>query len=178
AVAVVVVVVYAVITFAISNWRLEHRRLMNTADSEAAGQVVDALLNYETVKAFGAEARAAEGYDQALGVYSAAAVKANNSLAVLNMTQGLVMNLGLGVMAVMAGFEAAAGRMGPGDVAAAVLIPIALYAPLNTLGFVYREIRQSFIDMEEMLKVTRQAPQVADAPDAVALTRPESGGGA
>jgi ABC-type transport system involved in Fe-S cluster assembly fused permease/ATPase subunit len=79
---------------------------------------------------------------------------------------GLIMNLGLGVMAVMAGFEAAAGRMGPGDVTAAVLIMISLYAPLNILGFAYREIRQSFIDMEEMLKVTRQSPQVADAPDA------------
>lgn len=172
AIAVVVVAVYAVITFAISNWRLEHRRIMNAADSEAAGQAVDALLNYETVKAFGAEARAAAGYDQALGAYSAAAVKANNSLAVLNMTQGLIMNLGLGVMAVLAGFEAAAGRMGPGDVAAAVLILISLYAPLNILGFAYREIRQSFIDMEEMLKVTRQTPQVADAPDAADLPPP------
>ena len=172
AIAVVVVAVYAVITFAISNWRLEHRRVMNAADSEAAGQAVDALLNYETVKAFGAEARAAAGYDQALGAYSAAAVKANNSLAVLNMTQGFIMNLGLGVMAVLAGFEAAAGRMGPGDVAAAVLILISLYAPLNILGFAYREIRQSFIDMEEMLKVTRQTPQVSDAPDAADLPPP------
>ena len=71
----------------------------------------------------------------------------------------------------IAGFEAAAGRMGPGDVTAAVLIMISLYAPLNILGFAYREIRQSFIDMEEMLKVTRQSPQVADAPHAVALPR-------
>jgi ATP-binding cassette subfamily B protein len=88
------------------------------------------------------------------------------------------MNIGLGIMAVMAGFEAAAGRMGPGDVTAAVLIMISLYAPLNILGFAYREIRQSFIDMEEMLKVTRQAPQVADAPDAIDLPRPASGCGA
>jgi ATP-binding cassette, subfamily B, heavy metal transporter len=172
AVAVAVVVIYAGITFAISNWRLEHRRIMNAADSEAAGQAVDALLNYETVKAFGAEARAAHSYERALGVYGDAAVKANNSLAILNMTQGLIMNVGLGVMAVMAGFEAAAGRMGPGDVTAAVLILISLYAPLNILGFAYREIRQSFIDMEEMLKVTRQSPQVADAPDATDLPPP------
>ena len=88
------------------------------------------------------------------------------------------MNVGLGVMAVMAGFEAAAGRMGPGDVTAAVLIMISLYAPLNILGFAYREIRQSFIDMEEMLKVTRQTPQVADAPNAVALPRPADARGA
>jgi ATP-binding cassette, subfamily B, heavy metal transporter len=178
AVAVVVVVVYAVFTFAISNWRIEHRRTMNTADTEAAGQAVDALLNYETVKSFGAEARAAEGYDRALGVYSAAALKANSSLALLNAVQALIMNVGLGVMAVMAGFEAAAGRMGPGDVTAAVLILISLYAPLNILGFAYREIRQSFIDMEEMLKVTRQQPLVADAPDAPPLPRSPDRGGA
>lgn len=178
AVAVVVVVVYSVFTFAISNWRIEHRRTMNTADTEAAGQAVDALLNYETVKSFGAESRAAESYDRALGVYGEAALKANSSLAFLNGVQALIMNVGLGVMAVMAGYEAAAGRMGPGDVTAAVLILISLYAPLNILGFAYREIRQSFIDMEEMLKVTRQQPLVADTPNAPPLPRSPDRGGA
>jgi ABC-type transport system involved in Fe-S cluster assembly fused permease/ATPase subunit len=178
AVAVVVVVVYSVFTFAISNWRIEHRRTMNTADTEAAGQAVDALLNYETVKSFGAESRAAESYDRALGVYGEAALKANSSLAFLNGVQALIMNVGLGVMAVMAGYEAAAGRMGPGDVTAAVLILISLYAPLNILGFAYREIRQSFIDMEEMLKVTRQQPLVADTPNAPPLPRSPDLGGA
>ncbi|MEC8533622.1 MAG: ABC transporter ATP-binding protein/permease [Pseudomonadota bacterium] len=178
AVAIAVVVVYAAATFALSNWRLEHRRVMNAADSEAAGVSVDALLNYETVKSFGAEARAALTYDRALGDYAAAALKANTSLALLNGIQALIMNLGLGVMAVMAGFEAAAGRMGPGDVTAAVLIMVSLYAPLNILGFAYREIRQSFIDMEEMLKVTRQTPQVADALHAQPLPRPTEARGA
>jgi len=178
AVAVAVVLVYAVTTFAMANWRLEHRRAMNAADSEAAGLSVDALLNYETVKSFGAEGRAAQAYEASLATYAKASLKANTSLATLNLIQGLIMNVGLGIMAVMAGFEAAAGRMGPGDVTAAVLIMISLYAPLNILGFAYREIRQSFIDMEEMLKVTRQAPQVADAPDAIDLPRPESGRGA
>lgn len=178
ALAVLVVAVYAASTFALSNWRLEHRREMNAADTQAAGVSVDALLNYETVKSFGAEARAARTYDDALGDYTRAALKANSSLALLNVMQAVIMNIGLGVMAVMAGFEAAAGRMGPGDVAAAVLIMISLYAPLNILGFAYREIRQSFIDMEEMLKVTRQTPQVADAPDAVALPRPADARGA
>jgi ATP-binding cassette, subfamily B, heavy metal transporter len=178
AVAIAVVVIYAAATFALSNWRLEHRRVMNAADSEAAGVSVDALLNYETVKSFGAEARAALTYDRALGDYAAAALKANTSLALLNGIQALIMNLGLGVMAVMAGFEAAAGRMGPGDVTAAVLIMVSLYAPLNILGFAYREIRQSFIDMEEMLKVTRQTPQVADALHAQPLPRPTEARGA
>ena len=178
AVAVAVVAVYAISTFALSNWRIEHRREMNAADTQAAGVSVDALLNYETVKSFGAEARAARSYDDALGDYTRAALKANSSLALLNVVQAVIMNIGLGVMAVMAGFEAAAGRMGPGDVTAAVLIMISLYAPLNILGFAYREIRQSFIDMEEMLKVTRQTPQVADAPDATPLPRPADARGA
>ncbi|MGQ3069065.1 MAG: ABCB family ABC transporter ATP-binding protein/permease [Brevundimonas sp.] len=178
AVAVAVVAIYAVSTFALSNWRIEHRREMNAADTQAAGVSVDALLNYETVKSFGAEARAARSYDAALGDYTRAALKANSSLALLNIIQAVIMNVGLAVMAVMAGYEAAAGRMGPGDVTAAVLILISLYAPLNILGFAYREIRQSFIDMEEMLKVTRQTPQVADAADAVPLPRSNDARGA
>jgi ABC-type transport system involved in Fe-S cluster assembly fused permease/ATPase subunit len=178
AVAVAVVLVYAALTLAMAGWRLEHRRAMNAADSEAAGLSVDALLNYETVKAFGAEGRAAGDYDRALGAYTEAALKANTSLAVLNTIQSVIMNLGLGVMAVMAGFEAAAGRLGPGDVMAAVLIMMSLYAPLNVLGFAYREIRQAFVDMEEMLRVTRQSPQIADAPDARPMPAPASSKGA
>lgn len=177
-VAIAVVLTYATVTFMMANWRLEHRRAMNTADAEAAGLSVDALLNYETVKSFGAENRTSGAYERSLGAYMQASLKANNSLAALNLIQALIMNLGLGVMAVMAGFEAAAGRMGPGDVTAAVLIMISLYQPLNILGFAYREIRQSFIDMEEMLKVTRQKPQVADKAGAVALPRPENECGA
>lgn len=171
-VAIVVVGVYATVTFMMANWRLEHRRIMNAADAEAAGLSVDALLNYETVKSFGAEGRTSEAYEQSLSAYAAASLKANSSLAALNMMQAVIMNLGLGVLAVMAGFEAAAGRMGPGDVTAAVLIMTSLYQPLNILGFAYREIRQSFIDMEEMLKVMREKPLVADAPDAIDLPRP------
>jgi len=177
-VTVVVVVIYAFATFLTAGLRLEHRRAMNAADTEAAGISVDALLNYETVKSFGAEARTADAYDDALGRYVRAGLKANTSLVMLNILQTTIMNIGLGIMAVMAGIEAMAGRLGPGDVAAAVLILISLYQPLNILGFAYREIRQSFIDMEEMLKITAQRPQVADAPGAQGLPRPEHGRGA
>jgi len=177
-VAIVVVAVYATVTFMMANWRLEHRRTMNAADAEAAGLSVDALLNYETVKSFGAEDRTSAAYERSLSAYATASLKANSSLAALNLIQAVIMNVGLGVMAVMAGFEAAAGRMGPGDVTAAVLIMTSLYQPLNILGFAYREIRQSFIDMEEMLKVMREKPLVADAPDAKDLPRPEGDCGA
>ena len=164
--AVATVVVYTTLTFVMSDWRIQHRRELTVADSEAAGRAVDSLLNYETVKSFGAETRAVEGYDEALGVYARAAVRANSSLVLLNLVQAAVMNIGLAVMAVLAGFEAAAGRMGPGDVTAAILILIQVYTPLNMLGFAYREIRQSFIDMEAMLALAREKPDVAEAPDA------------
>jgi ATP-binding cassette subfamily B protein len=167
--AVVTVGIYGLLTFAISDWRIRHRRELNEADSEAAGRAVDALLNYETVKSFGAEARAAADYDQALGDYTAASARATGSLALLNIVQGAVMSLGLGVMAVLAGFEVTAGRMGPGDITAVVLVLIGLYAPLNMLGFAYREVRQAFIDMEAINILARERPDVADAPDAIDL---------
>lgn len=175
--AVATVIVYVVITFIISDWRIAHRRALNEADAEAAGRAVDALLNYETVKAFGAEARAVEDYGRALAQYGQAQVRATNSLTLLNMGQSAIMSVGLAVMAVMAGFEASAGRLGPGDVTAAILILINLYGPLNILGFAYREIRQSFIDMEAMLDLRRQSPDVAEAPDAVDLPAAVDGAG-
>lgn len=169
AAAVVTVGLYGVITFVISDWRIRHRRELNEADSEAAGRAVDALLNYETVKSFGAEARAAADYDRALADYTAASAKATGSLALLNIVQGAVMSAGLAVMAVLAGMEVAAGRMGPGDVTAVVLVLIGLYGPLNMLGFAYREVRQAFIDMEAINALARERPDVADAPDAIDL---------
>ncbi len=179
AVALATVGIYGYATFAISDWRIGHRRVLNDADAEAAGRAVDALLNYETVKSFGAEARAVSGYGRALDVYGAAQVKATNSLNLLNIVQSAVMSLGLGAMAVLAGGQAAAGRIGPGDVTAAVLILINLYAPLNILGFAYREIRQSLIDMEAMLELRRQTADVADRPDARDLPPcPDQRGGA
>ena len=175
--AVATVIVYVVITFLISDWRIAHRRALNEADAEAAGRAVDALLNYETVKAFGAEIRAVEDYSRALAQYGQAQIKATNSLTMLNVGQSAIMSAGLAVMAVMAGYEASAGRLGPGDVTAAILILINLYGPLNILGFAYREIRQSFIDMESMLDLRRQSPDVAEAPDAVGLPGTAGEGG-
>jgi ABC-type transport system involved in Fe-S cluster assembly fused permease/ATPase subunit len=163
AVAIATVVLYGAGTFMISDWRIHHRRALNNADSEAAGRSVDALMNYETVKSFGAEARAAAHYDEALGDYAQAAVKANTSLVLLNVVQALVMNLGLIVMAVLAGMSAAQGKMGPGDVTTVVFVMIQIYSPLAILGFAYREIRQSIIDMEAMVDLRRQVPAVADA---------------
>ena len=175
-VALATVGFYGAVTFAISNWRIDHRRALIEAESRASGQAVDALLNYETVKAFGAEQRTADGYEDALVDYARASETANVSLSILNIVQGAVMSAGLGVMAIIAGMEASAGRMGVGDVTASILILTSLYAPLNILGFAYREVRQSIIDMEAMRALKGQAPDVADAPDAIALTNRHEGG--
>lgn len=169
AIAAATVAVYAWITFAITNWRLRHRREMNDRDTEAAGRAVDSLLNFETVKAFAAEARETERFDRSLAQYARAAVRANTSLVALNMAQALIMNVGLAAMVAGAGWLALGGRMGPGDVTAVILIMLNLYAPLNILGMAYREIKQSSIDMEKMFQLLDEKPDVADAPDAQAL---------
>ncbi|HET9160096.1 MAG TPA: ABC transporter ATP-binding protein/permease, partial [Caulobacteraceae bacterium] len=172
-VALITIVIYAWSTFAISDWRIAHRRDMNEAESAAAGISVDAFINYETVKSFGAEERSAHAYDVALQRYARAAVKSNTSMALLNSIQTVIMSAGLTILAIMAGIEAAHGRMGPGDVTAAIQILLNLYMPLNFLGFTYREIRQSFIDMEKMLELRAQQPDIADGPDSIDLPPPK-----
>ncbi len=169
ATAFLTVVIYAVVTFKITDWRLSHRRELNEADASAAGLSVDALMNFETVKTFGAETRAVDTYRGALNRYVGAAVKANTSLSLLNGAQAVILNVGLAVMTVLAGLEVAAGTMRIGDVTMAILLLIGIYAPLNMLGFNYREIRQAFIDMEQLVALTDRTPDIQDAPQAKAL---------
>ncbi|MGE0530815.1 MAG: ABC transporter ATP-binding protein/permease [Hyphomonadaceae bacterium] len=163
------VIIYAWATFGVTEWRLKHRREMNEADTEAAGRAVDSLLNFETVKSFAAEQRESERYDRALSSYADAAVKAYTSLVMLNVVQGLIMTIGLVAMVIGAGWLVARGPMGPGDITAVILIMTNLYAPLNILGFAYREIKQTSIDMEKMFALLDEAPDVADAPNAAKL---------
>lgn len=177
AATLVTIVIYAVLTFRITDWRLSHRRELNLADGKAAGLSVDALMNFETVKAFGQERRTVAAYARALADYVRAAVQANTSLSLLNGIQALVLNVGLALMVLLAGFEVLEGRMRLGDVTTAVLLVIGLYQPLNMLGFNYREIRQAFIDMEQMVEIGRAAPDVAEPASPVSLP-PASGGGA
>ncbi|HRP10673.1 MAG TPA: ABC transporter ATP-binding protein/permease [Terricaulis sp.] len=170
-IAALTVAIYAWITFGITEWRLKYRRDMNERDTEAAGRAVDSLLNFETVKSFAAEERESARYDKALAQYAEAAVRSNTSLVLLNVLQNVVMNVGLVAMVVAAGFLVARGPMGPGDITAVILIMTNLYAPLNILGFAYREIKQTSIDMEKMFALLDETPEVADAPHAGALVR-------
>ncbi len=168
-IAAATVGVYAWITFGITEWRLAHRREMNDKDTEASARAVDSLINFETVKSFGAEARETERFDRALAGYAQAAVRSNTSLVVLNVAQALLMNLGLAAIVAFAGSRVLGSEMGPGDITAVMLIMLNLYAPLNILGFAYREIKQSSIDMEKMFVLLDEKPDVADAPGAGTL---------
>jgi ATP-binding cassette subfamily B protein len=169
AAAFATVVLYTVLTFKITDWRISHRRALNEADSKAAGLSVDAMMNYETVKTFGAEARVGKAFEGAIGEYVDAAVQANSSLNLLNAVQAVILNVGLAIMTVMAGYQVMQGEMRIGDVTVAILLLTSIYTPLNQLGFNYREIRQAFIDMEQMVELVGRKPDIVDAPDAVDL---------
>jgi ATP-binding cassette subfamily B protein len=173
-VTLVTIVVYTVVTFRITDWRLSHRREWAEADSRIAGLSVDALINYETVKTFGSEERVVGDYSKAMDRYVDVAVRANNSLNLLNGAQSLILNLGLAVMTVMAGAAVSKGALRIGDIMMAVLLLRGLYQPLGMLGFNYREIRQAFIDMEQMVELRAVAPEITDAADAEPL--PPAGG--
>jgi ATP-binding cassette subfamily B protein len=171
------VAVYVVVTFRITDWRLSHRRALNEADARTAGLSVDALINYETVKTFGADGRVVAAYSKAMDDYVDASVQATTSLNMLNVSQSVILNLGLAVLTVMAGLAVVQGEMRVGQVIAAVLLLRGLYQPLGMLGFNYREIRQAFIDMEQMVDLNEVKPEISDAPGARELP-PASGQGA
>ena len=175
--AFVTLVLYAAITFKITDWRLSHRRELNEAENRAAGLSNDALMNYETLKAFGAEQRLVESYGRAMSDYVDASSKANGSLNLLNGAQSVILNIGLGAMTVMAGMAVAGGTLRIGDITMAIFLLSGLYAPLGMLGFQYREIRQGLIDMEQMVALQAIAPNIRDV-DAPTPLPPASGQGA
>ena len=165
---------YVWFTFAITEWRLKFRRAMNESDSEASTKAIDSLLNFETVKYFGNEEHEARRFDGALRIYEKAAVKSETSLAFLNVGQTAIISVGVSVMMMMAAMGVRSGEMTVGDFVLVNSYLIQLYMPLNWLGTVYREIKQSLIDMEQMFRLLRVPQEVPDRPGA----RPLRTGGA
>ncbi len=157
---------YIIWTVAVTEWRLKYRRHMNKMDGEANTKAIDSLLNYETVKYFGNEDHEARRFDEALKSYETAAVKSKVSLSLLNIGQGVVISIGLTVVMIMAGYGVKNGTMTLGDFVMVNNYLIQLFLPLNFLGFVYREIKQSLADMEEMFGLLEQNEEVADQPNA------------
>ncbi|UWR41807.1 ABC transporter ATP-binding protein/permease [Phaeobacter inhibens] len=160
---------YVWFTFAITEWRVKLRREMNKQDTDANQKAIDSLLNYETVKYFGAEDRETERYDVAMRAYAKAALKTAYSLAFLNFGQSLVITGGLVVVMVMAAIGVQQGNLTVGDFVMVNAYMIQITVPLNFLGTVYREIRQSLVDMGEMFDLIEQDPDVKDRTDAKVL---------
>jgi ATP-binding cassette, subfamily B, heavy metal transporter len=163
------IAIYLWYTIVATNWRIGIRRVMNSSDTDATSKAVDSLLNYETVKYFGAEEREADRYDQSMARYERASTKSYVSLAVLNSGQAIIFTLGLTIAMALCAYGVLAGTDTVGDLVMINAMMIQLYVPLNFMGMVYREIKQATIDIEEMFSILGKNPEVADRPGAVPL---------
>ncbi len=160
---------YGAYTLFVTEWRTKYRRIMNQTDSEANTKAVDSLLNYETVKYFGNEAHEAKRFDRSLQRYEKAAVKSKTTLSLLNVGQAAIISMGVVLVMLLAGQGIVDGKLTIGDFVLVNTYLIQLYMPLNFLGSVYREIKQSLTDMESMFSLLRVNAEVEDKPDAVPL---------
>ena len=165
---------YIAFTLLVTEWRIQFRRRMNENDNLANTRAIDSLLNYETVKYFGNEEHEARRFDHALERYETAAVRSKTTLSALNTGQAAIIGIGLTAIMVMAANGIRDGSMTIGDFVLVNTYMIQLYMPLNFLGFVYREIKQSLIDIEAMFHLLNVAPEIEDPPGAPAL-RPGPG---
>ena len=169
------IAVYIGFTLGVTEWRIKYRRAMNAMDSEANTKAIDSLLNYETVKYFGNESHEARRYDVSLRRYEAAAIKNRVTLSMLNIGQGVIIAVGLISVMVMAAYGVVEKGMTVGDFVLVNSYLIQLYLPLNFLGFVYREIKQSLTDMEAMFRLLDEEAEIDDSPKARPLV--VNGGG-
>ena len=163
------VVVYILVTFAITEWRMDFRHYMNRLDSEANTQAFDSLINYETVKYFGNEDMELRRYDGTLSEWEEWAVKSQTSMSLLNLGQGSVIALGVSLVMYLAMRGVATGEIGIGDLVLLNAFLLQLFIPLGFLGIVYRQIKYSLADMDLILKLLESEPEIRDAPDATPL---------
>ncbi len=172
ALTLLAVACYLAFTFGLTTWRVRIRRTMNESDSDAKTKAVDSLLNYETVKYFGNEGHEAARFDEALSRYERAAVRSQVTLNLLNLGQAAIISTALALIMLMAAVEVQAGTLTVGRFVLVNTYLMQLYVPLNMLGFVYREIKQGLVDMEQMFRLIRVPAEVADRPGAKPLVAP------
>ena len=165
----VAVIAYVWFTFVVTEWRVKIRKEMNDQDNDANQKAIDSLLNFETVKYFGAETREANRYDKAMAGYEVAALKTSNSLGVINIGQALIINSALVVVMIMSALEVSSGKASVGDFVTVNAFIMQVMMPLNFLGFVYRETRQALVDMSEMFRLLEQPAEVLDKSGAPSL---------
>ncbi len=168
-ITVIALVFYIAFTIGVTNWRMQFRKRMNELDSTAHTKAIDSLLNYETVKYFNNEGYEARRYDESLERLRRASLKSQTTLSILNTGQQLIIAAGLVTMLWRATTGVVEGRMTLGDLVMINAFMIQLYIPLNFLGVIYREIKQSLTDLDKMFTLLERDREVADAPDAVPL---------
>lgn len=171
-VAVVTIVIYAFSTIMITEWRVRQRRRMNEADTRFRGIAVDILTNFETVKSFAAEHRETGRFNEAMRNYNKRYVEAIRSMYVLNATQAFAMNAGLLAALGISAWNVSRGTMLVGDMMGVMAMFMSLYAPLNILGWAWREIKQGAVDLEKLYGLLGMKPEVADKADAAELLNP------
>lgn len=160
------VVVYVLVTLAITEWRMDFRHHMNRLDSQANSQAFDSLINYETVKYFGNERMELQRYDSTLADWEDWAVKSQTSMSLLNFGQGAVIALGVTLVMFLAMRGVASGEMSIGDLVLLNAFLLQLFIPLGFLGIVYRQIKYSLADMDLIFKLLERIPEITDRPDA------------
>ena len=168
-VTVLMIVGYLWFTIKATEWRVAIRKTMNDSDTEANTKAVDSLLNYETVKYFGAEGWEARRYDKSMALFEGASIKTYTSLAVLNSGQAVIFTIALAACMIMSAIDVMAGRDSVGQFIMVNALMLQLFIPLNFMGTVYREIRQSLTDIERMMDVLAEHPEIADKPNAKPL---------
>ena len=165
----VAVIAYVWFTFVVTEWRVKICKEMNDQDNDANQKAIDSLLNFETVKYFGAETREANRYDKAMAGYEVAALNTSNSLGFINIGQALIINSALVVVMIMSALEVSSGKASVGDFVTVNAFIMQVMMPLNFLGFVYRETRQALVDMSEMFRLLEQPAEVLDKSGAPSL---------
>jgi ATP-binding cassette subfamily B protein len=168
-ITIIALVIYIFFTITVTEWRTQYRKKMNELDSTANSRAIDSLLNYETVKYFNNEEFEAKRYDENLERYRRAAVKSQTTLSMLNTGQQLIIALALVTMLWRATQGVVDGRMTLGDLVMVNAFMIQLYIPLNFLGVIYREIKQSLTDLEKMFTLLEREREIADVPGAQPL---------
>ncbi len=168
-ITLVTLTIYIVFTVKVTNWRTTLRRRANELDSAANARAIDSLLNFETVKYFNNEDYEARRYDEQMGKYTQAQIVNQLSLSGLNIGQAAIIAVGVTLMMWQAATRVASGEMTIGDIVLVNAFLIQLYIPLNFLGVIYRELRQSLTDIERMFGLMHEHREIADAPDALAL---------
>ena len=165
-VIVIAIIAYVWFTAVVTEWRVKIRKEMNAQDQDANQKAMDSLLNFETVKYFGAEAREAARYDAAMAGYEHAALRTSYSLGVINFGQAVIINGAMVTVMIMAAREVLNGTATVGDFVLVNAYIMQIMMPLHMLGFVYREIRQALVDMAELFSLLDVRPEVADRPHA------------